>query len=78
MLVYAFGKPLVKFDFEYRDTDDNSHLDKDITPKEFFAKYCGRDFDEYVCLLDAPNHEMNKKMGYQVRIISMMASTLNF
>ncbi|MGX5376739.1 aminopeptidase C [Ligilactobacillus sp. LYQ135] len=63
MLVYAFGKPVEKFDFEYRDDDKKYHLDKDLTPKEFYDKYVARDFDDYVCLLDAPDHEMGKKYG---------------
>lgn len=63
MLVYAFGQPPVKFDFEYRDDDHNYHIDKDLTPKTFYEKYVVRDFNDYVCLLDAPDHEMGKKFG---------------
>lgn len=63
MLVYAFGKPPVNFDFEYRDDDKKYHLDQDLTPKEFYDKYVARDFDHYVCLLDAPDHEMNQRYG---------------
>lgn len=63
MLVYAFGKPPVKFDFEYRDDKKNYHIDQNLTPKSFYAKYVAHDFDAYVCLLDAPDHEMHQKYG---------------
>lgn len=56
MLVYAFGQPPVKFDFEYRDDDKKYHRDADLTPQEFFQKYVAVDFDAYAVLADAPNH----------------------
>ena len=31
MLVFAFGVPVDKFNFEYRDADKNYHIDKDLT-----------------------------------------------
>lgn len=63
MLVYAFGKPPVKFDFEYRDDKKEYHIDKDLTPVSFFKKYVDVDFHDYVCLTDAPDHELGKLYG---------------
>ncbi|KRN89359.1 aminopeptidase C [Ligilactobacillus ceti] len=63
MLVFAFGQPPVKFDFEYRDDDKNYHIDQDLTPKEFYDKYVGVDLKDYVCLTDAPDHELGKVYG---------------
>lgn len=60
MLVYAFGKPPVKFDFEYRDDDNQYHIDRNLTPKEFFDKYVHVDFSDYIDLTNAPDHEMYK------------------
>ncbi len=60
MLVYAFGQPPVSFDFEYRDDNKKYHLDRDLTPQEFFQKYVAVDFDQYVVLADAPDHERNQ------------------
>lgn len=60
MLVFAFGKPVEKFDFEYRDKDNNYHIVRNLTPQEFYAKYIKVDFDDYVCLTDAPDHELGK------------------
>ncbi|GEN49202.1 C1 family peptidase [Ligilactobacillus pobuzihii] len=60
MLVYAFGQPPEKFDFEYRDDDKKYHLDRDLTPQEFFQKYVAVDFDQYAVVADAPDHESGK------------------
>lgn len=50
MLAYAYGTPTQKFDFEYRDTDKQYHIDRGLTPKSFYAKYVGWDLDEYVTI----------------------------
>lgn len=64
MTAIAVGEPPKKFDLEYRDDDKNYHLDKDLTPLEFLHKYLGDvDFDEYVVLTNAPDHEYNKLYG---------------
>ncbi|MBU3852177.1 MAG: C1 family peptidase [Candidatus Paralactobacillus gallistercoris] len=48
--VMAFGKPVTEFDFEYRDDDNQYHLDRNLTPVEFYKKYVGWDLDDYICL----------------------------
>lgn len=63
MLVYAFGQPPVKFDFEYRDDDKEYHRDADLTPQDFFQKYVAVDFDDFAVLADAPDHESNQNLG---------------
>ena len=63
ILVYAFGQPPVKFNFEYRDDDHKYHIDRDLTPQEFFKKYVAVDFDDYAVLADAPDHEIGKNFG---------------
>ena len=54
ILTYSFGEPPAKFDFEYRDKDKNYHIDRDITPKEFFDKYIGWNLEDYVSIINAP------------------------
>ena len=49
-----------KFDFEYRDDDNQYHIDRNLTPKEFFDKYVHVDFSDYIDLTNAPDHEMYK------------------
>ena len=64
MTAIAVGEPPKKFDLEYRDDDKKYHLDKDLTPLEFLHKYLGDvDFDDYVVLTNAPDHEYNKLYG---------------
>ncbi|KRL00617.1 C1 family peptidase [Liquorilactobacillus capillatus] len=63
MLVYVFGEPPVKFDFEYRDDQKKYHLDRALTPKAFYAKYAAREWEDYVCLTNAPDHELNQVFG---------------
>lgn len=64
MTAIAVGEPPKKFDLEYRDDDKNYHLDKDLTPLEFLHKYMGDvDFDDYVVLTNAPDHEYGKLYG---------------
>lgn len=63
MLVYAFGQPPKTFDFEYRDEDKVYHVDRDLTPQTFFQKYVAVDFDDYVVLMDAPDHNYGVNYG---------------
>lgn len=61
MTAVAIGQPPKKFDLEYRDDNHNYHLDRELTPLEFLHKYLAEvDFDDYVVLTNAPNHEYNK------------------
>ncbi|UQS84737.1 C1 family peptidase [Apilactobacillus apisilvae] len=57
---YACGVPHETFDFEYRDDNKKYHIDKGITPKEFFDKYFEVNLDDYVVIENAPNKEFNK------------------
>lgn len=41
----VYGLPKDKFDFEYVDNNNEYHIDKNITPKEFYDKYIGIDLD---------------------------------
>jgi len=41
----VYGLPKDKFDFEYVDDNNEYHIDKNITPKEFYDKYIGIDLD---------------------------------
>ncbi len=64
MTAIAVGEPPKKFDLEYRDDDKKYHLEKDLTPLEFLHKYLdGVDFDDYVVLTNAPDHEYGKLYG---------------
>ncbi len=54
VLAISLGVPPKKFDFEYRDDDKNYHIDRDITPQEFFKKYVGWNLSDYISTINAP------------------------
>ena len=64
MTAIAVGEPPKTFDLEYRDDNKKYHLEKNLTPLEFLHKYMGDvDFDDYVVLTNAPDHDYNKLYG---------------
>jgi bleomycin hydrolase len=71
----AFGTPVQKFDFEYRDAEGNYHSHKDLTPHQFYEIYVGKDLDDYVAVINEPT--ANKKMETPVVFHSLgnMADT---
>ncbi|AEV96071.1 C1 family peptidase [Pediococcus claussenii] len=60
MTSIAVGEPPVKFDLEYRDDDKEYHVDRGLTPQEFYQKYIGTDLDDYVVLTNSPDKPYNK------------------
>ena len=66
-LARCLGTPPEKFDFEYKDKDDNYHIQKDLTPKEFYKKYVDIDLSDYVSLINAPTDDkpINKTFTVQ-------------
>lgn len=69
ILIYALGEPPVKFNFEYRDKDDNYHIDKDLTPKDFFKKYIGWNLADYVSIINAPTKDKPYNHVYTVDML---------
>src|SRR5690625_2620459 len=57
VLAISLGVPPKKFNFEYRDDDKNYHIDRDITPKEFFDKYVGMDLANHISTINAPTND---------------------
>lgn len=49
VIASVYGVPSEKFDFEYTDKHGKYHIDKSITPKDFYDKYIGIDLlNEYI------------------------------
>lgn len=69
ILVYALGEPPVKFNFEYRDKDNNYHIDQDLTPKDFFNKYLDWNLDDYVSIINAPTKDKPYNHVYTVDML---------
>lgn len=69
MLVLAFGKPVEKFDFEYKDADNNYHIDRNLTPKSFYDKYIGWNLQDYVSIINAPTSDKKYNHTYTVEFL---------
>ena len=56
IITNVYGMPPEKFNFEYTDKNGKYHLDKNISPKEFYDKYIGidlqKDYVEITCYQD--------------------------
>ncbi len=53
-LAMSLGLPPRKFDFAYRDKDNNYQSEKGITPQEFYKKYVNLPLEDYVSVINAP------------------------
>lgn len=58
----CFGEPVTEFDFEYRDKDNEYHVDRHLTPVAFYEKYIGMALDDYITVC---NEETEKKPLYR-------------
>ena len=68
-LCICFGKPVSRFDFEYRDKDDVFHADRGLTPQEFCRKYVDIDLKDYVSVINAPTADKPYHKTYTVKYL---------
>ena len=68
-LAVNLGLPPRKFDFAYRDKDDNYHKDNGITPQEFYQEYVGLKLDDYVSIINAPTADKPYGRSYRVELL---------
>ncbi len=54
ILAICLGNPPQTFDFEYVDKDRQYHMDRCLTPGDFYNRYIGRDLNQIVSILNAP------------------------
>ncbi|AYF92912.1 aminopeptidase C [Apilactobacillus bombintestini] len=69
ILVYAFGEPVSKFNFEFRDKDNNYHVDKDLTPQKFFSKYVNLNLENYVSIINSPTDDKPYEKTYTIDML---------
>ena len=48
VIASVLGIPPETFDFEYTDKKGKYHIERNLTPKEFYDKFIGIDLDEYI------------------------------
>ena len=54
ILCVHMGTPPERFDWQWRDKDNEFHRDGKLIPQEFAEKYVTVDLDEYVCVVNDP------------------------
>ena len=68
-LAMTLGLPPQKFDFEYRDKDDDFHKFEDITPQAFYEKFVDIKLDDYVSVINAPTADKPYNKSYTVEFL---------
>ena len=68
-LAISLGTPPEVFDFEYRDENQEYHLDRELTPQSFFEKYVGVNLDDYVSIINAPTTDKPYNKSYTVEML---------
>ena len=69
-----YGVPPEKFNFEYTDKDGNYHIDKELTPKEFYDKYIGIDLKrDYVEIISYQDKEFKYNNNYEIEETSIIS-----
>ncbi len=71
----AFGEPVTKFDFCYRDKDNVYHADHGITPKEFYDKYVRMNLSDYVTITNEPTDKKELHKLYSFHYMGSMAES---
>ncbi|MDR0879172.1 MAG: C1 family peptidase [Clostridioides sp.] len=69
LLAISLGTPPETFDFEYRDEDKKYHLDRNLTPQEFFNKYLDVDLNDYVSIINSPTEDKPFNKSYTVDLL---------
>ena len=57
VLCIHLGTPPEKFDWQWRDKDNEFHRKGTMTPLEFVDEYVEVDWEEYVCIVNDPRNE---------------------
>ena len=66
LLCTCFGTPPTKFDFEYVDKNKVYHLERDITPLDFYKEYVSDTLKDYVSIVNAPTKDKPYNEVYTV------------
>lgn len=69
ILSISLGSPVKNFDFKYRDRDKEYHVDRDMTPQDFYDKYVGLDLNQYISVINAPTEDKPYMRSYTVEML---------
>jgi len=73
ILAIHLGEPPKKFTFSWRDRKNVFHREE-FTPRSFFEKYCSFNFDDMVCLINAPTQDKPYNKTYTVKFLGNVVS----
>lgn len=76
-LVVNLGLPPKTVNFEYVDEKKKYHLDRNLTPKEFYDKYVGLDLDQYVEVINVPYETRPFNSMIEIKKSSFMTGAKN-
>ena len=68
-LCICFGRPVDRFDFAYTDKEGVYHVDRDLTPVDFYEKYIGLELEDYVSVIHAPTQDKPFGKTYTVKYL---------
>ena len=66
LLCTCFGTPPSEFDFEYVDKNKAYHIERKITPKQFYKDYLKDNLSNYVSIVNAPTSDKPYNEVYTV------------
>lgn len=69
ILVKCLGEPPTVFDFEYEDEDEVYHVDRKLTPIEFFNKYVGWNLEDKISIINAPTKDKPYEKMYSIKYL---------
>lgn len=69
LLCSCFGIPPKSFNFEYVDALGIYHIEKDLTPTEFYNKYIASFIDDYVSIIHAPTDDKEYMKTYTIEYL---------
>lgn len=69
LLSLTLGEPPVQFDFEYRDELHNFHVERQLTPQDYYQKFVSWDLDEYISVVNAPTADKPFDATYNVDML---------
>lgn len=69
LLSLTLGEPPVQFDFKYRDELHNFHVERQLTPQDYYQKFVSWDLDEYISVINAPTADKPFDATYNVDML---------
>ena len=72
-LASCYTEPPKQFDFEYMDKDGIYHVDRALTPNDFYQKYIGDLLERTISIIHAPTMDKPYHKTYTIRYLGNVA-----